>query len=74
MSYQEKKDWETIEADIETLEQKLADIEAEYLKYASDFHKLAELTKEKEALEETLEQKMARWEYLTELQEKIEAQ
>ena len=74
MSYQEKKDWETIEADIEALEQKLADIEAEYLKYASDFHKLAELTKEKEALEETLEQKMARWEYLTELQEKIEAQ
>ncbi len=74
MSYQEKKDWETIEADIETLEQKLSDIEAEYLKYASDFHKLAELTKEKEALEQELEQKMARWEYLTELQEKIEAQ
>ncbi len=74
MSYQEKKDWETIEADIEALEQKLSDIEAEYLKYASDFHKLAELTKEKEELEQTLEQKMARWEYLTELQEKIDAQ
>lgn len=74
MSYQEKKDWETIEADIEALEEKIAGCEAEYLKYSSDFHKLNEITKEKEALEQELEEKMNRWEYLSELNDRINAQ
>ena len=41
---------------------------------ASSYGKLSDLTKEKEETEELLEQKMERWEYLTELAEKIEAQ
>lgn len=41
---------------------------------ASSYGKLSELTKEKEETEALLEEKMERWEYLTELSEKIEAQ
>lgn len=40
---------------------------------ASSYGKLSDLTKEKEETEALLEQKMERWEYLTELAEKIEA-
>lgn len=35
-----------------------------FSKYASDFVKLNELTKEKEAAEQQLEEKMERWMYL----------
>lgn len=41
---------------------------------ASSYGKLSELTNEKEEKEALLEQKMERWEYLTELSEKIKAQ
>ena len=44
------------------------------LKVASDFGKLNALTKEKEALEETLTEKMERWEYLEDLAQRIEEQ
>ncbi len=73
-SYKEQREFDTIETDIEELETKIADLEAEMMANASNYGKLSELTKEKEAAEELLEQKMERWEYLTELSEKIEAQ
>ena len=41
---------------------------------ARDFVKLGELTREKQSVEDTLEQKMERWEYLEELAAKIRAQ
>ena len=73
-SYKEQREFETIESDIEELENRIADLEAEMMANASSYGKLSELTKEKEEKEALLEQKMERWEYLTELSEKIEAQ
>ena len=73
-SYKEQREFETIEGDIEELENRIADLEAEMMANASSYGKLSELTKEKEEKEALLEQKMERWEYLTELSEKIEAQ
>ena len=42
---------------------KIATLEADFSKYASDFVKLNELTQEKEAAEQQLEEKMERWMY-----------
>ena len=41
------------------------------LTVASDFGKLNALTKEKEEVEQQLEEKMERWEYLEDLAERI---
>ena len=41
---------------------------------ASQYSKLQELSEEKEKLENELSEKMDRWMYLTELDEKIKAQ
>ena len=71
-SYQEQKEYETIEADIEALEQKAERLENEILQNSRDFVKLGELTKEKEETERLLEEKMNRWMYLEELAAKIE--
>lgn len=73
-TFQEQKDYETIEADIEALEEKIADLENSMIKCASDFVKLNEITKEKEACEAALEEKMERWEYLEELAQRIRKQ
>lgn len=73
-SYKEQREFETIESDIEELENRIADLEAAMMANASSYGKLSELTNEKEEKEALLEQKMERWEYLTELSEKIKAQ
>lgn len=73
-SYKEQREFETIESDIEELENRIAELESEMMANASSYGKLSELTKEKEETEALLEEKMERWEYLTELSEKIEAQ
>ena len=73
-TWQEKKDYETIDSEIADLEEKISSLEAQMLKCASDFVKLNELTKEKEDAEALLEEKMERWMYLSELAEKIENQ
>ena len=56
------------------LEDKIATLEADFSKYASDFVKLNELTKEKEAAEQQLEEKMERWMYLEDLAARIAEQ
>lgn len=71
-SYQEQKDYESIEEEIATLEEKLALIDKDSLKYTSDFVKLNELAEEKEKAETLLEEKMNRWMYLEELAARIE--
>lgn len=73
-SYQEQKDYDTIENDIAVLEGRIARCDADMLKYAKDFVKLGELTEEKEAAEKELEMKMERWMYLEELAAKIQAE
>lgn len=64
LTYMEKKEWETIESDIEFLENKLEEIEKDMEENVSDHVKLGELTKEQSDLTEELEEKYARWEYL----------
>ena len=72
-SYNEAKEYETIEADIEALEVKIAELEENMTKNASDYGKLNAISKEKEVLEEELMNKMERWEYLEDLAEQIKA-
>lgn len=71
-TYQEQKDFETIDEDIEKLEEQLKHLEEEILEAASNYGKLAELIKQKEELSEKLDEKMQRWEYLNDLAERIE--
>lgn len=68
MSYFEKQEWETIEADIEELEARIADIETEMEQNGSDFTKLSELQKELDDKSEQLLEKYERYEYLSELE------
>ena len=73
-TWQEQKDYETIEEDIAALEEKIETLEDQMNKSASDFLKLNELAKEKEDAEAALEEKMQRWMYLEELAQKIAEQ
>lgn len=73
-SYNEQKEFETIDEDIEKLEEKIAELEEQISKCATDFIKLNELMQEKEKTEAELSDKMERWVYLNDLAEKIEAQ
>ncbi|KXB36826.1 ABC transporter, ATP-binding protein [Aerococcus christensenii] len=67
MTYQEKKDWETIEEDIMALEESIQAIDEEMMVCGSDYGKLADLQKEKESQQEELLDKMTYWDYLSEL-------
>ncbi len=73
-TFLEKKEYETIEDEIEKLELHLEELEDQTLKASHDFIKLNELMEEKTKTEQELEYKMERWEYLNDLAEKIEAQ
>lgn len=72
-TYQEAKEYETIEDDISQLEEKIGDLEASMTQNAADFVKLRKLSEEKDALDEALLEKMERWEYLSQLSQRIEA-
>lgn len=65
LSYMEQKEWDTIEDDISTMEEKMENIQAEMVTNSSDALKLQELQKELTALEIAIEEKMERWEYLS---------
>lgn len=71
MSYQEAKDYETIEDDIAKLEADIEQADKDMMSYANDFVKLNEITAKKEALENELSEKMDRWMYLEELAETL---
>ena len=73
-SYKEQRDYESIEEEIAQLEEKIETLEGSMGKYSSDFVKLNEIMKEKEAAEALLEEKMDRWMYLEDLKAKIDAQ
>ena len=73
-TYMEQKEYETIDDDIEKLENRVSELDDEIAKNATSYSKLAELTKEKEDVERQLEEKMERWEYLNDHAEKIEKQ
>lgn len=73
-SYKEQRDYETIEEEIAELEEKIEQLENSMGNFSSDFVKLNEIIKEKEAAEALLEEKMDRWMYLEDLKAKIDAQ
>ena len=74
MTWQEKKDFETIEEEIETMEEKLADLDKDMKANQTDYVRLQEIAEEKDQLEETLLDKMAYYEYLEDLQQRISEQ
>ena len=71
-TYNEQREFETIDSDIEKLEQKIAQLENDSTKFAPDFVKLQEILNEKANAESELEHKYERWEYLNNLAEEIE--
>lgn len=73
-SYQEKLEYDTIDDCIAKLEAEIEEIETCMEEEASNYGKLSELVKKKEALESQLEKKMDRWVYLNDLAERIEAE
>lgn len=73
-TYKEQKEYETIDAEIASLEQKIEELDEQMMQYATNSAKLSEITEQKEAAEAALEEKMERWVYLNDLAERIENQ
>lgn len=73
-SYNEQREYETIEDDIAKLEEKIEKLDGEIVKNATNSVKLRELMESKEETETVLMEKMDRWEYLEDLAKKIEEQ
>jgi ATP-binding cassette subfamily F protein uup len=70
-TWQEQKDYETIEDTIASIEDTIADLDRQILASATDFVRLNQLTKEKEEQEALLDEKMERYLYLSDLAEQI---
>ena len=73
-TYQEKRDYETIESEIAALEEKIDMLDQEMAAASTDFVKLNQLVTEKEEAENLLEEKMDRWMYLEDLAARIAEQ
>lgn len=71
-SYQEQREYDSIDVDIANCEKSIEKIESEIEAAASNYTKLNELMAKKEKLEQDLEAKMDRWVYLNDLAEQIE--
>lgn len=69
LSYMEQKEWETIEDEIAELEEKISLLQEEMNHQGDNFTRLQELQNDVSETEAQLEEKMARWEYLSELVE-----
>lgn len=66
LSYMEEKEWATIEDDIMELEMKIEEIDEQIIKAGSDYGEVGILFKDKTKLQEILDKKYSRWEYLSE--------
>jgi ATP-binding cassette subfamily F protein uup len=73
-SYNEQKEFKTIDSDIAEIEEKLKAIDEKIDASSSDYELLQNLISDKGKLESELNHKMERWLYLNELKEKIEAE
>ena len=69
LSYKEQREYESIEAEIDALTEKSEELEKQIIEAATDFPNLMKYTKEKEAVDEEIEQKMERF---IELQEMVD--
>ena len=65
MTYFEKQEWESIEDDIEALEERISEIEAAMQENGSDFARLSQLQQELDEQNEKLLEKYVRYEYLS---------
>ncbi len=74
MTYNEQKEFETIDDDIVALEDRIKALDDEIAANASSYSKLNELIAEKEVAYAELDRKTERWVYLNELAEKIETE
>lgn len=73
MTYQEKKEFETIEDEITALENQVAEVEAQ-MNEVTDFQIISRLTQQRDDLQQRLDGKNERYLYLLELQEMINQQ
>jgi len=73
-SYKEQREYETIDEDIASLEERIVSLDGEMEQAASQYAKLNELMEDKKQLEQELEEKMDRWVYLNDLAERIAGQ
>lgn len=71
-SYNEQREFNTIDDDIEKIENDISNVDKQILENATNSVKLGELMIKKEELEKLLEEKMQRWIYLNELAQQIE--
>ena len=71
MSYNEMREFERIDDDIAKLEEKIEQLEKDIVANSRNFVELNKLTNEKEEVRKQLEEKMDRWVYLNDLNEKI---
>lgn len=71
-SFKEQREFETIDDDIASLEQQIADAVRDIAANSTDYVRLQELSDRKDALELELSEKMERWVYLNDLAERIE--
>ena len=70
-TYKEQKEFESIDDDIAELEGKIEKLDQEIAQNVTNSVRLNELLKEKEQIEQALDEKMDRWVYLNDLNEQI---
>ncbi|NLZ81380.1 MAG: ABC-F family ATP-binding cassette domain-containing protein [Clostridiales bacterium] len=73
-SYQEQKEYDSIDEEIAKREEKIEKVEVQITESATNYSKLNELIAEKEKLTAELDEKMERWVYLNDLAQQIEEQ
>lgn len=70
-SFKEQREFEAIDDEIAALEAKIEELDSQIAANATNSARLNELLKDKEEMEQKLEEKMERWVYLNDLNEQI---
>ncbi len=65
LTYKEQLEWQDLEPAIEKLDQRSSELQEEMAANGDNYEKLAELQKELDQVNAENDQKMARWEYLS---------
>jgi ATP-binding cassette subfamily F protein uup len=71
LTFKEQKEWDEIEARIDTLEQQITRLKQEIASAGSDFERIEQLYKDEQKATMDLEEAMVRWTFLSELVEEI---
>lgn len=65
LTYAEQLEWNHIDEDLDKLDNQHQELEAQMAQAASDYTKLADLQKQLNAVQKQIDEKTARWEYLS---------